>query len=416
MRWLLTVLFAFLASIALGIVLAKDTGRVVLMFGDWNVQTSTSVFAVIVLLTLACAWILARIIVGIFRVPRSLRNWRSGRRQRQSESLLSRGLLAMVEGEWIAAERAFEKGAAHGRVPFIHYLYAARAAERQGADERRDRYLELAGQARGASVLAVGLTQAELELAEGRVEQAGAILHELDVKHPGARQVKRLSWEVSRRLRDWGRALELLEDLEAAKTLPADQIGSGRSEAYAGLIRNGGRETDRGRLISVWHSIPRRMRREPRVLEAYVVERLRFPDTVDCEELLRESLNRSRDSGLMRLYGMVEGADPPKQLKTAERWLQEQPRNPALLLTLGRLCRRNSLWGKARNYLDECISLQPSPEAFQELGALLEQQGDQAAAAACYQRGLALIAGGRAGTAPKFAPQGGTGERQRRRV
>lgn len=416
MRLLLTALLAFLASIALGILLAKDTGRVVFMYGDWTAQTSTSVFAVIIILTLACAWMLARIIAGIFRMPRSLKNWRLGRRLRHSETLLARGLYALVEGEWAAAERAFEKGAAHSRVPLIHYLYAARAAQRQGAADRRDRYLELAGKPGAGSALAVGLTQAEMELGEGRVEQAGAILRDLETRQPGARQVKRLLLEASRRLRDWGRALELLGDLEAAKALPADQVRSVRLEAYAGLLRDAGRSVDRTRLDSVWNSTPRRMRRESGVIEAYIGERLRFPDTADCEELLRAYLNRARDSGLMRLYGMVEGAEQLKQLKNAEHWLHDQPRDPALLLTLGRLCRRSSLWGKARSYLDECISLQPGPEAFQELAALLEQQGDHAAAAACCQRGLALMTGGRAVALPKSAPRGVAEDRQRRRV
>jgi len=413
MRVLFAALLAFLASIAFGILLAKDAGRVVVMFGDWSVQANTSVFAVILVLTLLCAWLLARIVAGIFRLPRSLRLWVSRRRLHQSEALLERGLLAMLEGEWPIAERAFEKGAAHSRAPLIHYLYAARAAHRQGADERRDRHLELAGQTGDDALLAVGLTRAELELGEGRVEQVSASLRELQARYPGARQVKRLLWEASRRLHDWSRALELLKELEPARTLPADQLSNGRVEAYAGLIRDAGRGADRMRLDAVWHSIPRRMRREPRVLEAYVAERLRFPDTVDCELLLRRHLDRSRDPGLMRLYGQVQGADPQKQLKNAEHWLQEQPRDAELLLTLGRLCRRGSLWGKARSYLEESISLQPGPEALQELAALLEQQGEHAAAAACYQRGLALMTGGRA--APPQMPRGSADDRLRRR-
>lgn len=412
MRVLLVALLAFLASIALGILIAKDAGRVVVMVGDWSMQTSTSVFAVALVLAVACAWLIARIVAGIFRLPRSFRLWTSRRRLHQSEALLARGLQAMLEGEWRLAERAFVKGAAHSRAPLIHYLYAARAAHKQGAAERRDRHLDRAGETGQDSLLAVGLTRAELELGEGRVEQAGASLRDLQARYPEARQVKRLLWEASRRLHDWGGALELLKELEPARTLPAEQLSSGKVEAYAGLIRDAGRGADRMRLDAVWHAIPRRMRREPRVLEAYVTERLRFPETADCEVLLRHHLDRSRDPGLMRLYGQVEGADPNRQLKNAEHWLQEQPRDPELLLTLGRLCRRGSLWGKARSYLEESIGLQPGPDALQELAALLEQQGEHAAAAACYQRGLALMSGG--GTAPQA--QGGATDRMRIRV
>jgi HemY protein len=40
---------------------------------------------------------------------------------------------------------------------------------------------------------------------------------------------------------------------------------------------------------------------------------------------------------------------------------------PSLLLTLGRLCLQNSLWGKARDYLENSLQVQRNPEACAEL-------------------------------------------------
>ena len=63
-----------------------------------------------------------------------------------------------------------------------------------------------------------------------------------------------------------------------------------------------------------------------------------------------------------------------------------------MLLTLGRLCKKNHLWGKAKAYLERSIEAQPNPEAYQELATLLEQQGEPVAAAAYYQKGLNMAA------------------------
>lgn len=394
MRLLFTALLAFLCAIVIGVLLARDTGRVILIYGDWTVQTNTTVFAVITLAGVVLAWLLVRIISGIFRLPRSFGRWRFDRRRRRSDALLAQGLLAMVEGDWGAAERAFEKGAPYSRIPLIHHLCAARAAQQQNDAARRDRHLQLAEKAGAESTLAVGLTQAELLLGEGRTQQACAILRDLDATRPGARQVRRLLLEAHGRLRDWGQTLELLTHLEGDKLMPAEQIKAGRVRAYTGLIRDAGRALDRRRLDALWNAIPRRLRREPLLVEAYVGERLRFPGTGDCEMLLRRSIRCAWNKKLVRLYGMVEGSDPAKQLNQAEAWLQDHLRDAALLLTLGRLCRRNRLWGKARSYLEECIGLEPDPESYQELAALLEQRGEAAAAAACYQRGLGLVTGG----------------------
>jgi len=61
-------------------------------------------------------------------------------------------------------------------------------------------------------------------------------------------------------------------------------------------------------------------------------------------------------------------------------------------LVLGRLCLRSRLWGKARSYLETSIGVQPSPEAYQELGLLLEQMGELEQAMVHYRAGLELAA------------------------
>ena len=89
----------------------------------------------------------------------------------------------------------------------------------------------------------------------------------------------------------------------------------------------------------------------------------------------------------MRQFGLIEGTDSSKQLKRAEGWLNNHSEDPDLLLSAARLCLRNELWGKARSYLETVISLRPTPEAYQEYGALLNQMGEADAAANAYRDG-----------------------------
>jgi HemY protein len=60
-----------------------------------------------------------------------------------------------------------------------------------------------------------------------------------------------------------------------------------------------------------------------------------------------------------------------------------QPRDGALLLTLGRLCRQQQLWGKARSYLEAALAIAPSRAAHVELAQLLEQLGRVGAGGTC---------------------------------
>ena len=86
------------------------------------------------------------------------------------------------------------------------------------------------------------------------------------------------------------------------------------------------------------------------------------------------ALAKNWSSELAECYGELktEGAALKEQLAQAEGWLVEHSEDHRLLLTLGRLCRANSLWGKAQNYLEASIALQPSAYAHAELGQLCE--------------------------------------------
>ena len=113
-----------------------------------------------------------------------------------------------------------------------------------------------------------------------------------------------------------------------------------------------------------------------------------------AEKELISALKSNWRDPLVRLFGLVEGVDTTKQLKRAEGWLANHSEDPDLLLAAARLCLRNELWGKARSYLETVINLRPSPEVYQEYGALLSQLGEGEAAADAYRDGLGMVAGG----------------------
>ena len=70
--------------------------------------------------------------------------------------------------------------------------------------------------------------------------------------------------------------------------------------------------------------------------------------------------------------------------------LQRLPRDGALLLTLGRLCRQQQLWGKARSYLEASLAITPSRAAHIELAQLLDQLEESALATRHYRAAAVL--------------------------
>ena len=173
--------------------------------------------------------------------------------------------------------------------------------------------------------------------------------------------------------------------LSAAST-EAEQLS-----LHAGLLRQAGTGQDREALENAWRKTPQKLKKKSSLIGAYVSERLRFGDTGDCETVLRRALKRQWDPELVRLFGRVEGRNLKRQLSFAKGCLGRHPEDPHLLLTLGRLCKKNQLWGKARSYLEQSLQIVPDPVACRELATLLEQQGEHEAAGARYRQGLNLV-------------------------
>ena len=108
---------------------------------------------------------------------------------------------------------------------------------------------------------------------------------------------------------------------------------------------------------------------------------------------MRDALRSHWDAGLVETYGLLETGEPGKLLSHMEKFLSEHPDDPTLLLTLGRLSLRAQLWGKARGYLEACIGRNGPPQAYRELGQLLERMHESDKAIDVYRRGLSGTGG-----------------------
>jgi HemY protein len=145
-------------------------------------------------------------------------------------------------------------------------------------------------------------------------------------------------------------------------------------------------------VMAAWKKIPKEQKKDIGLLESYYSSLIRTGMHDKAEKDLATDLRREWRPGLVRLFGIVEGNDAPRQLKKAENWLKNHGDDADLLLAAARLCLRNELWGKARSYLETVISIRPTPEAYQEFGRLLNQLGEGDAAADAYRAGLSLVA------------------------
>jgi HemY protein len=390
MKLLITFILVLVAAVVAALVVLKDPGYVLLAYGTWTVETTLSVFAIVLLVTYGLFYYLVRLLGGAWRLPGRMQDWQRHKHIERARNSFNRGMMALAEGRWKTAERDLLRYVRYTDAPMLNYLAAARAAQQQGEPERRDSYLHLAHESAPAADLAVGLTQAQLQIAHQQLEQALATLTHLRGIEPQNEYVLRLLMKLYRELKDWQHLRELLPDLRKRHVLSEQQLHDLERRVYSELLRQAATSKTPQALRNTWDDTPKNVREEEDLVLEYGSHLMKAKAMAEAEMLLRKSLRRQWSEKMARLYGLVSTENAAEQLSAAEAWLKDHEKSPALLLTLGRLCLRNRLWGKARIYLESSIGAGPRPETYRELGALLEHMGEKDAAMECYRKGMRL--------------------------
>lgn len=394
MKALFFILAGLVVAVFAGTLLSEDPGQVVLSIPGYSIQTSMSFFVLLLLGSFTILYFILRGLFGMLDFPKNYTRWKKTRAHARSEYFLSRGYLALAQGNWRSAEKYLSKGARYSRLPMVNYLGAARAAQQLGAIDRRDSYLRQAHSEDQDSKLAVSITQAKLQLMEKQTEQAFAVLQHLDDEDPGQKQVKLMLLDASSKLNDWQQSKSVLQEIEKKGLLPASEVRPRQIQVYANLLKLAAQSGDINQLKEAWQAIPKNLKREYFLLEVYIAVRLQYPDTADCEVMIRRIIKNNPDEALVRLYGKVQGENPAKQLAFIESLLKLNPGNHVVQLTAGRLYKKAEIWGKAKACLEQSLHLSPTAECYYELARLCERDGNVENANRYFQQELKLAAYG----------------------
>ncbi|NMY75743.1 MULTISPECIES: heme biosynthesis protein HemY [Pseudomonas] len=395
-RFYVIVFLLIAAAACIGLAIAEDTGYVLIAYKSFRYESSVwATLALIVVLWLLIWGI--KLLVELVTASTGLVNpWSRRNRSRRVQIAIEQGQMDLAEGRWASAQKHLSRAAEAERQPLLFYLGAARAANELGHYEESDKLLERALQRQPQAELAIALSHAQLQVDRADTDGALNTLQAMHERHPHNVQVLRQLQRLHQQRGDWTALIRLLPELRKDKVLPAKELAELESRAWGQNLNLAAQRETEGEaalqsLQRAWQQLTSAQRQEPALVLAYAEQLRQLGAQGEAEEVLRGALKRNYDSHLVRLYGLLRGKDPVKQLQTAEGWLKAHPADPSLLLTLGRLCLQNSLWGKARDYLESSLKLQRNPEACAELARLLAQLGETDRSNQLFQEGLNLL-------------------------
>ncbi|WP_026010667.1 heme biosynthesis protein HemY [Pseudoxanthomonas sp. GW2] len=380
-RWLVALLVAAVLGVLAAQWIAQQDpaslGRVIVRTGGYDYSTSLPVaiaLAALALVVLGAAW-------HLLRLP--FRAW--GRyRKRQGRGRLIEGMRAVYGGRWSQGERLLGNAADDAEAGTLALAGAVRAADARGDEAAAAQWLAQLAQ-RDPVLHAV--LQGERMLARGRPVDA---INALDVAEaqPLPPRGLLLRARALAAVHRAGEAYGLLGALRQQAVLPADELATLELDLAAASLE----ETDDANLLAErWEAMPKTLRTEPAVVGAYARRAAALGWHEAAMRHLEQALDAHWDEELVDLYARLPVGHVDSRRASAQRWLQQHPGSPALLVALARLARQQEQWPQARDFLQRALEQGAGAEAWELLGDGLAEAGDHALAAQAYAN--ALLAG-----------------------
>lgn len=382
-RYLGSIIF-LAAAVWLGVKLKTDPGYLLIATKHWTAETPLW-FAIIILLI---AFMLLYSVVRLFKYSHSLsdrwQSWGSRRRKVKAMKQTNRGLIELAEGNWKQAENLLKKSAHDSDEPLLNYLALAFAAQGQKNYERRAEYLYQAHNIEPDANMAIGITQAQLQINHHQYEQAVATLRHMHDISPKQQQVLRLLKLLYSKLNYWQQLQELLPLLKKHGGYPEEKYNAIVVNVYQHLFAQLPNVID---VEKAWDELRSHIQQHNVVVLAYVQRLIDLQAHELAETAIRKVLKKYWVSDVVALYGGLN-VNVREQLKAAMKWLDEHQQDAKLLATIGELSVRNELLGQAYDYYQASISIEPNIHTYFLLAQLCEKMGNKDESLECYKQGL----------------------------
>ena len=367
--------FLLLAAAAVGVALAAKltTGYALFVAPPYRVELSLNLLLLLLIAGFVIGYALVRTVRRGLRLPDEVRAFRRRQQRERAHTKHNAAVVALLEGRYGKARQFAEEALAIPQSSGLSALVAARAAiETRDFDAVEVLLARPDAQVTSLTVPRLML-DAEMKLEQNRPNEALAQLQSLKKEagsHTAALRLELRALQAAGRYSD---IPPLIDQLVKRKVYGAAEADLIRAAAHAQELA--AREQDPAGLRSYWNRLSDADQRLPRIARAGARALLALGSDREAAEIVARSLDRNWDSDLLAQYVECRTPDGTWQLEQAERWLAEHNQDAMLLYTLGVLCVRQQLWGKAQTYLEASRGLDSVWRTEVALGELLARLG-----------------------------------------
>ena len=394
MRLFLWLVALMAAAIGIAVTARFNPGNVVLFYPPHRIDLSLNFFCVLAAALFVFLYAVIRALRATLKMPAKVAAYRQQKRERDGNKGLREALKALFEGRFGHAEKAAIRASELPENAGVAALIGARAAHRMRQGARRDQWLAKLNDDNVMKTARL-MTMTELLVDDHQPEAALDAVRELNAS--GTRHIHALQWSLKaqQQAKNWPEVLRLVRSLDKHRALHPALSARLRELAYADMLSD--HTNDAESLQRVWATVPNADRVKPYVacLAATAFNARGLHD--EARMVAEESLAADWDDRVIRAYR--EAAAPAgstallAQIEACEKWLHARPTDAELALTLGSLCLKQKLWGKAQRYLEQALSDASDPRMVRESHLKLAQMHEalqQTEEAANHYRQCAL--------------------------
>lgn len=394
MRIFLSILALFAAAIGLAVAAHFNVGNVVFFYPPYRVDLSLNFFILLAILLFFLIYAVLKTLRVAQAMPGRVAVYRREKLERKGNQALRESLKAYFEGRFGHAEKAAMRAVESPENAGLAALIAARAAHRMQQTERRDTWLATVEEDQALKTARL-MTAIELLVDERQPEQALEVVKELNANGTRHIHALRMALKAHQRAHNWPEVLRLVRSLDKNRALHPALSTRLRELAYQDLLQNPFNDAES--IRNVWWGIPAEDRITPYVAlhGAQAFNRSGLHD--DARAVIEKAMEAEWDDRLLRPYRAAAAPEGSPallaQIERCEGWNRAHPGDPELELTLGTLCLKQNLWGKAQRHLEQALSDTSQPRMVQEIHLKLAQMHEalnQPEQAASHYRQAAL--------------------------
>ncbi len=402
MKWKIIFLVALIIGALGGSWLKNLPGFVIIAYEKTSYEMRLWVAVVIILFVWSLFLLFGIFIRSLLNNTKKMKGWTDGRQWKKARKQTIQGMLAFSEGRWQQSEKAMIAAAKQSDTKLVNYLIAAQAAQYQNQEgqdslERRDTYLRAAHKLEPSAGVAIGITQAQLQLDNCQNEQALATLTELKTKSPNHPFIIKLLCIAHQRLNDWNSIIELLPFIKKFKVYNEEKLNEIEDQSVRNLLSSIAKNSELEKLKDTWQTLPSQLRKKESNQLFYIKMLTKFDQMDEADQLIRTYFKKkgSESSTLIKAieqFGEIKSSNTNQQFNFLENWYTQSNQAPnEIYLSLGKVAFNAELWGKARFYLERSLQSNPSAEGYLMMANTLKKLNDHELAEECFKQGLEFV-------------------------